>query len=233
MAKSHSAGEENLAVEEASNLIREMKTMIARGLRDPSYRDLSSGYFRSPPTSSSWKNSPTPFERKYAMKLTSANIQDLRALYINNLKKALDMEQKITKALPDLIEKSSDSELKDAFRTHLEQTKGHVSKVEKLLEKNAGHAETETCKVIQGLTTEASDTIKDVTDPSLRNIALIGAAQQVEHHEIAVYGTLRRWAEILGLNDDARLLQSIEKEEGNADHILTQISERVNMQAAA
>ncbi|HVC89646.1 MAG TPA: DUF892 family protein [Acidobacteriaceae bacterium] len=167
------------------------------------------------------------------MKLTSANIQDLRALYINNLKKALDMEQKITKALPDLIEKSSDSELKDAFRTHLEQTKGHVSKVEKLLEKNAGHAETETCKVIQGLTTEASDTIKDVTDPSLRNIALIGAAQQVEHHEIAVYGTLRRWAEILGLSDDARLLQSIEKEEGNADHILTQISERVNMQAAA
>lgn len=167
------------------------------------------------------------------MKLMSANIEDLRSLYINNLKKALDMEQKITKALPNLIEKSTDSELTSAFRTHLEETKGHVSKVEQLLRKNADETDTETCKVIDGLTTEASDTIKDVTDPSIRNIALIGAAQQVEHHEIAVYGTLRRWADLLGLTDDARVLLSIEKEEANADKILTQISERVNVQAAA
>jgi len=167
------------------------------------------------------------------MKLTSANIQDLRTLYISNLKKTLDMEQKITKALPNLIEKSTDSELSNAFRTHLEETKGHVSKVEKLMQKHAGDTDTETCKVIDGLITEASDTIKDVTDPSLRNIALIGAAQQVEHHEIAVYGTLRRWAEILGLSDDVKILQSIEKEEGNADHLLTEISLRVNLQAAA
>ena len=87
--------------------------------------------------------------------------------------------------------------------------------------------------MIDGLTTEASDTIKDVTDPSIRNVALIGAAQQVEHHEIAVYGTLRRWADLLGLTDDSRVLLSIEKEEANADKLLTQISERVNVQAAA
>ena len=102
-----------------------------------------------------------------------------------------------------------------------------------MLQKNAGEADTETCKVIDGLTTEASDTIKDVTDPSIRNVALIGAAQQVEHHEIAVYGTLRRWADLLGLTDDSRVLLSIEKEEANADKLLTQISERVNVQAAA
>jgi len=167
------------------------------------------------------------------MKLISANIEDLRSLYISNLKKSLDMEQKITKALPDLIEKSTDSELSSAFRTHLEETKGHVMKVKQLLQKNAGETETETCKVIDGLTTEASDTIKDVTDPSIRNVALIGAAQQVEHHEIAVYGTLRRWADLLGLTDDSRLLLSIEKEEANADKLLTRISERVNVQAAA
>ncbi len=167
------------------------------------------------------------------MKLMSANIEDLRSLYISNLKKALDMEQKITKALPDLIEKSTDSELSAAFRTHLEETRSHVSKVQQLLENNDGKADTETCKVIDGLTTEASDTIKDVTDPSIRNIALIGAAQQVEHHEIAVYGTLRRWAELLGLTDDSRVLLSIEKEEANADKLLTQISERVNVLAAA
>ena len=87
--------------------------------------------------------------------------------------------------------------------------------------------------MINGLTTEASDTIKDVTDPSIRDIALIGAAQQVEHHEIAVYGTLRRWAEILGLAEDAVVLESIEAEEANADEVLSEIAERVNYQAAA
>jgi ferritin-like metal-binding protein YciE len=167
------------------------------------------------------------------MKVFSANIEDLRSLYIINLKKALDMEQKITKALPDLIEKSTDSELASAFQTHLEETKEHVAKVEGLLKSNTRESKTETCKVISGLTTEASDTITDVTDPSIRDIALIGAAQQVEHHEIAVYGTLRRWAEILGLSADVLVLESIEEEEGKADQLLTEISERVNFRAAA
>ncbi|HZC43140.1 MAG TPA: DUF892 family protein [Acidobacteriaceae bacterium] len=167
------------------------------------------------------------------MKLMSANIEDLRTLYINNLKKALDMEEKITKALPQLIEKSTDSELSSAFRTHLEETRGHVEKVRQLLEKNDSEAEAETCKAIDGLSTEASDTMKDVKDPSLRNVALIGAAQQVEHHEIAVYGTLRRWADLIGLTEDSRVLLSIEKEEANADKLLSQISDRVNVQAAA
>ncbi len=165
------------------------------------------------------------------MKLFSAHIEDLRTLYITSLKKALDMEQKITKALPDLIENSTDPELSDAFRVHLDETRGHVSTIEGLLRTHIGEAATETCKVINGLTTEASDTIKDATDPSVRDIALIGAAQQVEHHEIAVYGTLRRWAEILGLDEDAALLESIEAEEENADAVLTEIADRVNLEA--
>jgi ferritin-like metal-binding protein YciE len=132
-----------------------------------------------------------------------------------------------------LIEKSTDSELSNAFRTHLEETKGHVKKVEALLRELTGEVDTETCKVINGLSAEADDTITDVTDPSVRDMALIGAAQQVEHHEIAVYGTLRRWAELLGLDRDASILESIEAEEVNADEILTDISERVNLVAAA
>jgi ferritin-like metal-binding protein YciE len=168
-----------------------------------------------------------------AMKVFSANIQDLRTLYVSNLKKALDMEQKITKALPDLIDKASDPELVTAFETHLKETDGHVAKVEALLQRHTGETKTESCKVINGLTTEASDTIKDVTDSSIRDIALIGAAQQVEHHEIAVYGTLRRWAEIIGLPEDAVVLESIEAEEANADELLSEIAERVNFQAAA
>lgn len=165
------------------------------------------------------------------MKLFSANIQDLRELYIANLKKALDMEQKIVKALPDLIENSTDVELAEAFSNHLEETKGHVIKVQSLLEKHTGEATTETCKVINGLTAEASDTIKDVTEPSVRDIALIGAAQQVEHHEIAVYGTLRTWADLLELADDAAVLESIEEQEIDADELLTRISESVNVHA--
>lgn len=167
------------------------------------------------------------------MKLFSANIEDLRTLYVTNLKKALDMEQKITDALPKMIEKSTDRELSDAFRTHLEETRGHVAKVESLLRKATGEAKTETCKVINGLTTEASDTIKDVKDPTVRDVALIGAAQEVEHHEIAIYGTLRTWANILGETDDVNILNSILVEEENADEILTGISDRVNYQAAA
>jgi len=165
------------------------------------------------------------------MKLFSAHIEDLRSLYISDLRKALDMERKITKALPDLVENASDDELATAFNTHMEETRGHVERVESLLASNAGDTETETCKVIDGLITEASNTIKDVTDSSIRDIGLIGAAQQVEHHEIAVYGTLRRWAELLGLSGDVLVLESIEAEEINADELLSSISERVNVEA--
>jgi ferritin-like metal-binding protein YciE len=167
------------------------------------------------------------------MKLFSANIEDLRTLYVSSLKKAFDMEQRITEALPKMIEKSTDPDLTNAFETHLQETRGHVVKIESLLRKATGEATSETCKVINGLTTEASDTIKDVTDPTVLNVALIGAAQQVEHHEIALYGTLRTWANILGETQDAAVLESILEQEENADEILTGISDRVNVQAAA
>jgi ferritin-like metal-binding protein YciE len=166
------------------------------------------------------------------MKLMSAHIEDLKTLYISNLKKALDMEQKIVKALPDMIENSSDPQLAAAFRNHLEESRGHVAKVESLLQRHTGETSTETCKVINGLTTEASDTIKDVTSPEVRDIALIGAGQQVEHHEIAVYGTLRNWAEVLGLPNDAEILTSIEADEINADETLTELSESLNTVSA-
>jgi len=167
------------------------------------------------------------------MKFFSANIEDLRALYTNSLQKALDMEQKIVKALPTMVEKSTDPDLATAFRTHLEQTKGHVTKVESLLRKATGEDNSTTCKAMSSLITEAEDNIKDAQDDSVRDVTLIASGQQVEHHEIAVYGTLRTWAGILGERNDAAVLESILKEEEHADHLLTQISERVNIQAAA
>lgn len=167
------------------------------------------------------------------MKLFSENIEDLRTLYITNLKKALDMEQKITKALPKMIEKSTDQQLATAFSNHLEETRGHVAKVESLLRDATGEADTATCKVIGSLITEAEDGIKDAGDDSVRDITLIAAAQQVEHHEMAVYGTLRNWAELLGLTEAADTLESILEQEKKADELLTSISDTVNTTATA
>lgn len=167
------------------------------------------------------------------MKFFSANIEDLRTLYKDELQKALDMEQKIVKALPTMVEKSTDPDLASAFRTHLEQTKGHVTKVESLLRKNTGEANTTTCKVISTLVSSAEDSIKDAKDADIRDVSLIASAQQVEHHEMAIYGTLRTWAGILGERDDAAMLESILKEEEKADQLLTQIAGHVNIQAAA
>ncbi|WP_213807630.1 DUF892 family protein [Granulicella sp. dw_53] len=165
------------------------------------------------------------------MKIFSANIEDLRSLYIDNLQKALDMEQKITGALPKMIDSASDPELAEAFSNHLVETQGHALKVESLLREATGDASTTTCKVIGALITEAEDTIKDVTDPYVLDVALIGAAQQVEHHEIAVYGTLRNWAELIGLDGHADILESILDEEKNADELLTELSDTLNTTA--
>jgi ferritin-like metal-binding protein YciE len=165
------------------------------------------------------------------MKFFSANIEDLRTLYIDSLQKAFDMEQKITDALPKMIDKTSDHDLASAFATHLEETKGHVSRLEALLRQATGEASTTKCKVISALITEAEDSIKDATDASVRDVALIAAGQQVEHHEIAVYGTLRSWAELLGLRDHAIVLDQILEDEHNADELLTSISDRVNVAA--
>ena len=165
------------------------------------------------------------------MKLFSENIEDLRTLYVANLKKALDMEQKITKALPTMIEKSTDPQLATAFRNHLTETQGHVAKVQSLLRDATGDASAGTCKAISALITEAEDNIKDAAEPSIRDITLIASAQQVEHHEIAVYGTLRTWAELLGQDGAANTLESILEEEKNADELLTTISDSVNTTA--
>jgi len=143
------------------------------------------------------------------------------------------MEQQITEALPTMIEKSTDPQPATAFRDHLQQTHGHIDKIASLLNDATGDAETITCKAIDGLITEAEDSIKDATDAAIRDIILIAAGQQVEHHEIAVYGTLRTWAMLLGRPVDAQLLQSILNEEKAADKLLTSLSEGINLQAAA
>jgi ferritin-like metal-binding protein YciE len=165
----------------------------------------------------------------FPMKLFSANLTSLSELYTVNLQKALDMEETITKALPKMIEKAYHPALKQAFETHLQETQMHVEKVKNLL---GPEADSKTCKVIHALVSEAEDTMKDVTDSAIIDIAMIGVAQQVEHHEVAVYGTLKAWALILGLSEDYDVLESIEADELNADQLLTDISDSVNVEGA-
>jgi len=163
------------------------------------------------------------------MEICSNDFEDLRTHYETDLGKALDMERKIAKQLFHLIENALDEDLADAFSSHLEETRDHIEKVEALLILHRGQTRGKTCKAIDGLLDEAAEAIAEVGDVCIGDIHLIGVAQQIEHHEIAVYGSLRRRAELLGLAHDAVVIDSIEADEMNADGLLSAISERANL----
>jgi len=165
------------------------------------------------------------------MKFFSANLESLRDLYRNQLRMLLSTEQQIVEALPKMIEKATDSQLKQAFQSHLQETNIHVTRLQNILNEELRSAEPLKCKVLSALVSEAEDMIKDATDTSVRDAALIAGAQRVEHYEIASYGAVRRWAQILGRNEQAALLDKTIQEEGHADHLLTSIADRVNVEA--
>ena len=162
------------------------------------------------------------------MKFFSANIESLRGLYDNQIRSLLSTEQQITEALPKMIEKATDPELKQAFQTHLKETQNHVTRLEQILSERGGKVDSIKCKSTAALISGAEDLIKDAMDESVRDAVLIAGAQRIEHFEIASYGPVRNWARILGENRQAQLLDQTVKEEGNADHILTSIANRVN-----
>lgn len=162
------------------------------------------------------------------MKFMSANIDSLRKLYVNQLQMLLSAEQQITEALPKMIDKATDAQLKQAFQSHLKETEQHVKRVEQILQQSVGEAKAIKSKVLSALVTEAEDMITDAKDDSVRDAALIAGAQRVEHFEIASYGTVRNWARILGETAQAQTLDTTIKEEGHADHLLTEIAQRVN-----
>lgn len=165
------------------------------------------------------------------MKMFSANIDNLRNLYFNQLQMLLSAEHQITEALPKMASKATDPELKRAFEQHLEETRTHVTRLEQILNSTQGEAKSVKCKVLSTLVTEAEDMMKDAASDAVRDAVLITAAQRVEHFEIACYGTVRRWAQLLGENSQAEILDRTAKEEGHADHLLTEIAERVNVSA--
>jgi ferritin-like metal-binding protein YciE len=162
-----------------------------------------------------------------------SKIKNLEELLVDELKDLYSAESQLIKALPKMAEAASNPELKTAFKDHLEQTRGHVDRLVKALgilnEAEGG----KTCHAMKGLVDEGSEAIKVDAPDSVRDADLIGAAQRVEHYEMAAYGCARAFALKLGRNDIAELLQQTLKEEGAANKKLTSIAETVNEDAFA
>jgi ferritin-like metal-binding protein YciE len=157
----------------------------------------------------------------------------LKDLLINQLEDLYDAEKRLTDALPKMAEASSSPQLRNAFITHLQQTKDHVARLD-LAFRNLDHTPShETCQAMKGLISEGEEVVRAKGDLAVKDAALIAAAQRVEHYEMAGYGSARTFAQRLGLPDVAQLLQTTLDEEGEANKLLTQIAEQqVNVQAA-
>ena len=156
-------------------------------------------------------------------------LESLQALYIEELRDLYSAETQITKALPKMIKAASHDELKTAFQEHLDQTMGQIERLEKIFEKLGKSPKGKTCKAMEGLVEEAAELLKEGkdADPSVLDAGLIAAAQRVEHYEIAGYGTVRTYAETLGDDEAAGLLQETLDEEAETDRRLTDLAENV------
>jgi len=160
-------------------------------------------------------------------------MQNLEDLLKEDLKDVLHAENQIVKALPKMIKKTSNTELKEAMSTHLEETKGHVERVEQVMELLGMPVRGKTCKAMQGIIEEGKEVMEEDAEDDVMDAALIGAAQKVEHYEIATYGTLCTYAELLGLKEAKRLLGQNLEEEKMTDQKLTALAESViNLEAA-
>lgn len=160
-------------------------------------------------------------------------LETLQDLYVDELRDIYNAENQLVKALPKMAKAASDENLKQAFTDHLEQTKGHVERLDKLFEKLGEKATGKKCKAMEGLVEEGKEMIEEDAEPQVKDAGLIAAAQRVEHYEMAAYGTVHAYAKLLGDDQAAKLLQQTLDEEGAADKKLTKLAESViNLEAA-
>ena len=168
------------------------------------------------------------------MGLLSKPIKTLDDLFVHTLQDVYYAEQKITKALPKMMEKVTDPQLKQAFQTHLGETKDQIKRLEQVFQMHGESPKAVTCPAIDGILAEADEIMGDAKDPEVLDAAALAAAQAVEHYEISRYGTLRTWAEELGLDEAATLLQETLDEEEATDEALSELARSVvNQQAEA
>jgi ferritin-like metal-binding protein YciE len=161
------------------------------------------------------------------------SVGTLKELFIDELKDLYSAEKQIVRSLPKLAKAASTPELQEALRSHLEETKGQVERLDQIAEIVGKKLTGKTCAGMKGVLEEGSEVLEDIEEGNVRDAALIGASQRVEHYEIAGYGTARDLAKLLGLDDAVELLEQTLEEEKAADKKLTVISKSVNNQAKA
>jgi ferritin-like metal-binding protein YciE len=154
-------------------------------------------------------------------------LDTLKKLYVSELRDLYNAENQLLKALPKMAKAASSEELKDGFEKHLEQTKGHVKRLEQIFEGLDENPKGKTCKAMKGLIEEGSEILKEDGEESVLDAGIIVAAQKVEHYEMAGYGSVRTFAQLLGQNKAAELLQITLDEESETNEILNKLAESV------
>jgi ferritin-like metal-binding protein YciE len=155
----------------------------------------------------------------------------LRELYIDELRDLYNAETQLTKALPKMAKNASNAELRQAFEEHLRQTSEHVSRLEQIFDLLEEKAAGKKCLGMEGLVKEGGETMQEDYEDAVMDAAIIGAAQRVEHYEIAAYGTVKEFAQLLGEDEQVSLLEQTLDEEKQTDERLTQLAEEINPQA--
>jgi ferritin-like metal-binding protein YciE len=160
-------------------------------------------------------------------------LSTLKDLYVHELKDLFSAEQQLVKALPKMAKAASNKELASGFQAHLEQTKEHAKRLQQILSNHQATSRGAKCKGMEGLVAEGAELIEEEADSEVKDAALIAAAQCVEHYEIAGYGTARTYAELLGDQEGAKLLQTTLEEEKETDEKLTKLAKSsINLAAA-
>lgn len=159
------------------------------------------------------------------MRLTSLKLESVQDLFLAELRDLHDAEKQLVDALPKMADAASSRELKEAFSHHLEETKKHVTRLDQIFKNLSEEPKGQTCEAMKGLIKEGEEFIRAKGEPEVRDAGLIGAAQRVEHYEMAGYGTAKTLAQRLGFLDIAKILDTTLKEEKAADEKLTTVAE--------
>jgi ferritin-like metal-binding protein YciE len=155
----------------------------------------------------------------------------LKELYIDELKDLYDAENRLVKAIPKMAKAATSEDLRSGFEEHLEQTRGHVDRLKEIFDNLGEKPKGKKCAGMVGIIKEGDELMAEDFDGEAMDAALISAAQRVEHYEIAAYGCVRTWAELLGENEASALLEKTLEEEKETDKKLTELSDHINVQA--
>jgi ferritin-like metal-binding protein YciE len=178
------------------------------------------------------KNTAKKNGRDGSSKTKPTASEGLRQLFVDGLKDIYSAEQTLTKAIPKMIDQATSEDLIDALTNHLKETEEQVTRLEKIFSSIDEEAQPKKCQAILGLTKEAEEIMDEAEEGVVRDAGIILAAQKVEHYEIATYGTLRAFADILGEQEAVSLLEETLEEEKQADEKLSEIASSINIEAA-